>query len=987
MGREEHNVVSGKPGRKEIIIFIIMFAAAAVLAGIVAVNRSLLGQKPVYVIESASEMAFGSGGSTLVIDNGKKTLLVLNEDGKLKKRYDGGEEQDLFFYATHCAQSSDGSIYISDITYGRRGNLLDRERLIRIGKGGREVLYEIDYTGMEVEDIPLQYGHIVELQESGGEIYFTLNYADRVEVKKADQSGGLTDVAVFAAEAVRTDAAYDIQSGMLAAAERTGTIRMYDGSGDSSVLVQEEGGMPFDMAARSGEVYYTELTDMTVRHFPVADPEKQQVFYQSDSLLYQLDVSADGNEVLATDNLGFYRLHGDGSGACASSEYVDSAGCVYYPWVIVLWAFLIVSGLIFAALAARMLYWIVISVISNENSMRVMLIILTCLAVFFILSYMLLSRLLDASTTASEKQTSLFSELLMLELEPEEVSQLGSPADHDTELYARIKAPLDKHIWNYYEKGEFYYYVIYRILDGKIAYLMDFEDTLPVTYPVYEDDPEDNVYAEVLHTGESFVTSEISSYGAWTFMLSPIRDSEGNIIALLEVGQSLDAIERSQTELRRELLINAAVSTVVLTMLLLELIFLIGFLQKKMKLDHLDDVESVPVRTIMFISYVADSMQDAFIAILCSQLYGGGLPVSDSVAIALPMSAQLLMMAIMSFFAGRLTEIFGSKKVISTGMLIQMAGFICCFAGGNYPAILMGKMLIGCGMGLVYVGCNTAAAACRNSEVGAAAFAGISAGILSGVTIGAGLASVLLSLGGWRTVYGTGAVIVFLGVLLSLSSGSVHPAAGSQDAADSRGEGFGAFLLNRRVLGFFAMMLLPFMMSLSYREYFFPLFAQERGITEVRIGQIYLVCGMAVIYLGPALSELMLRVFGALWSIIIASAAMGLCMLLFVIHPGLLTVMIGVVVLSVVISFAYTCQYSYFDMVPEARKYGAGKSMGVYSVVESLGQTIGPVTYGALLSFGYREGIGIFASVMLGLTLIFMLLMAKEAGNYKEEAE
>ena len=358
MGREEHNVVSGKPGRKEIIIFIIMFAAAAVLAGIVAVNRSLLGQKPVYVIESASEMAFGSGGSTLVIDNGKKTLLVLNEDGKLKKRYDGGEEQDLFFYATHCAQSSDGSIYISDITYGRRGNLLDRERLIRIGKGGREVLYEIDYTGMEVEDIPLQYGHIVELQESGGEIYFTLNYADRVEVKKADQSGGITDVAVFAAEAVRTDAAYDIQSGML------------DGSGDSSVLVQEEGGMPFDMAARSGEVYYTELTDMTVRHFPVADPEKQQVFYQSDSLLYQLDVSADGNEVLATDNLGFYRLHGDGSGACASSEYVDSAGCVYYPWVIVLWAFLIVSGLIFAALAARMLYWIVISVISNENSMR-----------------------------------------------------------------------------------------------------------------------------------------------------------------------------------------------------------------------------------------------------------------------------------------------------------------------------------------------------------------------------------------------------------------------------------------------------------------------------------------------------------------------------------------------------------------------------------------------------------------------------------------
>jgi hypothetical protein len=54
----------------------------------------------------------------------------------------------------------------------------------------------------------------------------------------------------------------------------------------------------------------------------------------------------------------------------------------------------------------------------------------------------------------------------------------------------------------------------------------------------------------------------------------------------------------------------------------------------------------VPVRTLMFVSYLADSMQDAFIAILCSQLYKGGLPFSDGVAVALPMSAQLLMMAL-----------------------------------------------------------------------------------------------------------------------------------------------------------------------------------------------------------------------------------------------------------------------------------------------------------------------------------------------------
>ena len=51
--------------------------------------------------------------------------------------------------------------------------------------------------------------------------------------------------------------------------------------------------------------------------------------------------------------------------------------------------------------------------------------------------------------------------------------------------------------------------------------------------------------------------------------------------------------------------------------------------------------------------------------------------------------------------------------------------------------------------------------------------------------------------------------------------------------------------------------------------------------------------------------------------------------------------------------------------------------MGVYSVFESLGQTFGPIVYGAALAMGYRNGIWILAGIMLALAVAFALLMGK----------
>ena len=146
-------------------------------------------------------------------------------------------------------------------------------------------------------------------------------------------------------------------------------------------------------------------------------------------------------------------------------------------------------------------------------------------------------------------------------------------------------------------------------------------------------------------------------------------------------------------------------------------------------------------------------------------------------------------------------------------------------------------------------------------------------------------------------------------------------------------------------------------------------------MSEVRIGQVYLLCGLLVIYLGPKISQWMLRRLGMLNSVILASLGMAANMLLFVAWPNMGSVLAGVVILSVIISFAYPCQYTYFENLPDTAMVGEGKAMGVYSVFESVGQTAGPMIYGALMLLGQRQGILVFSGTMLALAGLFILIM------------
>jgi MFS family permease len=575
------------------------------------------------------------------------------------------------------------------------------------------------------------------------------------------------------------------------------------------------------------------------------------------------------------------------------------------------------------------------------------------------------------------------------------------PGAYRSAGYNAVKKPLDDMIDAGYDQGLYYYYVIY-VPDGEdIRLIMDYEDAYTCGQPIYEYG--ENEYTKVLETGEKIVVADdISSYGSWMFVLLPLKDRRGHVVAELEVGTSADQLKKEGRRMIIENLCSILCTSAVVIMLLLELLFAMNFYEQRRKIPAKERqiMEVVPIRLLLFLSEGTDCMQDAFIAILCSKLYetsghtGWLSMIPMGIAIALPMSLQLMMAAIASLLGGKLAQKYGTVRIMTIGFFTQIVGFfVCAVVGSAYEGILFGKILIGLGFGLIYVSANTMAAM-GDGDKSAQAFTDVSAGVLSGVTIGVGLGSILLDLGNYQMVYLAGAILLTAGLLILLSTWKTASAAellrthasadmtktGSaqnnmeEAAASAKKIGILQFMLDRQVITFFLLILTPFMMSLAYREYFFPLFVQNYGITEVQIGQIYLLCGLSTLYLGPLLAKILLNGIGAKKSILLASGLMAANMMMFVLKPTLFSALIGVGIFSVIISFAYTCQYTYFEDVPVVRWYGEGGSMGIYSMFESLGQTLGPMLYGVALGCGTRRGIFLIAAAMTVMMILFRFL-------------
>ena len=974
----------GKTKTKNVWMEWIRILLLIVLAAILFLSRDKLQFQRDYPFMTVYRASYSQGSGLMVIDEGKAAIELVEsrDDGYVLRRTMRGETLEGFYNAQLVAGDPDTDLFVADIGYeaNEDGEMVVHERVLELVDGS-DWRIAADSSALMREGLINTGGSIYDLQLYEGAVWYLWRQDGMLNLYRLFPGGEPELMRSVPCEDSLSGASIDLSTGLIAIAAHRGVVALLpDGAADWIELPKDaEHLMCYDVAARAGEVYFTDIYAGRICRVTELDSGKpgMETVFEGEGPIYTLTLSEDAQTMLASDGMAFYRIAGE------EAEYVSDTAVSWFELSVALWICLAAAVLLLLYELRGLPRWIV-KQLRQESGLRIFLVLAATLIVSAFVIFSLMSELFTREDEVQTSNTELFADLMISKIDTEALARIQWEDDYGSEDYEAIRNVLDSMILTSYQNDQYYYYILYGLNENAIRYLVNYEDSVICGEPVSEYGTD--YYSDVFDKGERFTIRTRDTYGNWVNTVAPVYGEDGTVVAALEVGMDLSYQTAQRQESALNIILSVICSTVVVLMLLMEMLFLLSFSDKRKALTEsgreLDGPQRIPLRTLIFCAFLTDSMQDPFIAIVCFQLYQDFLPLAHGVAVALPMSGQLLMMAVFSAIGGGFTGKYGARKTLAAGFLLQLCGFLFCFLTGTYIGLLVGKLMIGAGMGIVYVSCNTVAATGRSEEAVGAAFADVAAGTISGLTIGTGLASVFLSLGSWRNLYLVGCVILVGALGLVLSSGDVRPRAAEEETLQ-RGSLF-RFLMNPRVIGFFLLILMPFTIALAYREYFFPLFSQEYGLTEVRIGQIYLMCGLLVLYTGPQLSAWMLRRFGPAMSVLIGSLILGLDMLLFVIWPTWVSVFIGVIILALVSSFALTCQYSFFESVPESQRFGEGRAMGVYSVFESLGQTLGPILYGAALALGYRNGIWVLAGIMLALALAFALLMGK---NLKRSAQ
>lgn len=555
------------------------------------------------------------------------------------------------------------------------------------------------------------------------------------------------------------------------------------------------------------------------------------------------------------------------------------------------------------------------------------------------------------------------------------ITRIRDIDDYQNEDYQYVESQLNQLLVSVKDSQLEYYYVLYTTDQVYGVTLID--STGEYKMFQLQPRPHQGSDTQIYNYGQG-IQMNYETYsdetGDWSFSVTPIRDSSGEVVAIIEVGVNSYTVRARNDATITGLLMTVLTLLVILFMTYNELEAFGGFLRARRAGDA-GLAQARALRPLAFLSFVACSLQSAFVAILASRLYTPLWGLPQSVAVAIPVSASLLTTSVFGVVGGYMMNRLGVRRTLMLGCLIIAGSFAAIGLSLSFGMLILGRLVSGVGMGLSAVSLNALASAGQQEQVRSEAFTGYNTGMTAGVNIGTVLGSQLVGWLGYGNIYLL-AALMLVGMTVFAALFVPKEVALRQRPCENGGIGTGRFLLDRKVWSFFLCVFLPYTVCSYFLYYFFPLYADMNGMGEADIGRFYLLAGLIVVGFGPGLTRFMMRTFGGFMTNAAANLLYAAVFLWFALSPSMAMAVVAVVLLSLFDSFGFSGQSIYYSGLSAVERLGTGKAMGIFSMVENIAQTAAPFLFGFALTLG--AGLGVAA---IGLSSVVLLPVYLVAGR------
>jgi predicted MFS family arabinose efflux permease len=1012
---------------KSRFIPIIGAAACAVLSVFLFLNRANVSLSP-WRTSGALEMighASGNGERIAIVANSTESVFVLNDAGELLYRVDADAN---FTSAQFVDIDEENNLYVYDSNFGgvKEQNV---ERVAKYAPDGKflDELYSYEYTN---EDFIYLKGKIAGIAASDGLLYvarledegFYLEWTSANRKREAHQLFFLPYP-----NALR-DLGYcniDIEQRRVIFTTKSGVILRYSFSGSLvTTIPAQEGRFPYmTMQDERNDFIYTDIINNVVAKIDNVSGETSEIFSSPDDECYYYIAYKNG-VIYTSKNAENVLVIRDGEPRTIDS-YVYSKNAVAFRTVLFVLCILDAAAfLVFLIPTAR-------SLRKKKLGGNFKLILLATFCIVLgagISSVIIINEMNKQYYQHLGNSLENMLKIIVHSINLEVVQSINSPAQFDDADFKKFEEDV-RYIFTQLEfEGKQVYFTIWMERNGVVYSMFDLDYSTGTFYPYakYE-----GGFLQVVYESRQFVYEAIhTNSGSWVDSCGAVFDENDEPIAALEIGYSMRSVEKEQQNMAFQLTLIVISTAIAFLLIMIECILIFnaykqnkneitqrsqeavfnpGLLKSivslltdaynrnkdenrpvkfqprlhKAVLYHLAKTYS-PIRSFhpellraaIFLAYLAGCFDKAILPIYAEQLYIPLFGLPKEVIITLPLILQVTGAALALLIVPGILERIGIKSVALMSSAVCLFGNILCFIAGDVVFLSIGYVFAGFGSATLAMVFNTIIGAQRTESDINRGFAHFNASYLAGMNVGVVFGSIVAQFLPYRFVFLFASIsfaVLVVVVAFSIRSKLTNYFYDIGHAEKERVVKFALlkFIFKPVVLCSLVCLLLPYVVSLNFTDYFMPFFGIENGLAESNVGQLMLLSGLFAILFGTSLCEYVSKKF-SMQAVIIASLLLDAAgIFLFSLAPSVFTLIVTIIILAVVNIFALTNIQTYYASLYQNNAVSSIRAQSVYSSVENISIAVGPIVFSYILANGIGLGMKLFAAVLVGCVVLF----------------
>lgn len=383
------------------------------------------------------------------------------------------------------------------------------------------------------------------------------------------------------------------------------------------------------------------------------------------------------------------------------------------------------------------------------------------------------------------------------------------------------------------------------------------------------------------------------------------------------------------------------------------------------------------IRWPFFLLIFADSFSLSFFPLFVEKFYSPMMGVSKTLVVGLPISVFMFTWALSMPWAGMWSDRVGHRKAFLAGAAVTTLGLVLTSRVESLVGLLVWRSLSALGYGLVFVTAQSYIAKYSPADQRTRAMAVFLSTFFAGSLSGSAIGGILADRIGDRAT-------ILLSAILSAGAALfvAHFLRGGVDAGVSKKrltlKDFGLLLRNGKFLAITFLAAVPAKVALTgFLYYSAPLYLKYLGNNQSTTGRVMMAYGLAIIVLSSFLAKLADRYGRLRWFITIGGMAAAASMFIVYQFHSTTALLASITLLGVAHAIGVSPQLSLINDLCQdvVREVGAGTTTGIFRLIERLGNVLGPILAGILISqFGYINAFLGMGLLGLCCTTLFTLM-------------